>query len=207
MSGRNVTVTSISELAQISPLSGLISKFSSAKAMPSSCSARRTLQQSQSPVLFAQEMQTASEQQGVRLELLLAIAKQESRFAPAVRSVAGAIGLMQLMPATAASLIDRPLEEGDLEQPALNVSLGAAYLRDLLDLWNDDPFRSIASYNAGPGAVASWPTPEANDDIELWVERIPYPETRYYTKKVLDNLLSYSDPTLRFCEEAGRGMG
>ena len=114
---------------------------------------------------------------------------------------------MQLMPATAASLIDRPLEEGDLEQPALNVSLGAAYLRDLLDLWNDDPFRSIASYNAGPGAVASWPKPEANDDIELWVERIPYPETRYYTKKVLDNLLSYSDPTLRFCEEAGRGMG
>ena len=172
-----------------------------------SCSARRTLQQSQSPVLFAQEMQTASEQQGVRQELLLAIAKQESRFAPAVRSVAGAIGLMQLMPATAASLIDRPLAEGDLEQPALNVSLGAAYLRDLLDLWNDDPFRSIASYNAGPGAVASWPTPESNDDIELWVERIPYPETRYYTKKVLDNLLSYSDPTLRFCEEAGRGMG
>ena len=172
-----------------------------------SCSARRTLQQSQSPVLFAQEMQTASEQQGVRQELLLAIAKQESRFAPAVRSVAGAIGLMQLMPATAASLIDRPLEDGDLEQPALNVSLGAAYLRDLLDLWNDDPFRSIASYNAGPGAVASWPKPEANEDIELWVERIPYPETRYYTKKVLDNLISYSDPTLRFCEEAGRGMG
>ena len=172
-----------------------------------SCSARRTLQQSQSPVLFAQEMRTASEQQGVRQELLLAIAKQESRFAPAVRSVAGAIGLMQLMPATAASLIDRPLAEGDLEEPALNVSLGAAYLRELLDLWNDDPFRSIASYNAGPGAVASWPTPESNDDIELWVERIPYPETRYYTKKVLDNLLSYSDPTLRFCEEAGRGMG
>ena len=172
-----------------------------------SCSARRTLQHSQSPVLFAQEMQTASEQQGVRQELLLAIAKQESRFSPAVRSVAGAIGLMQLMPATAASLIDRPLAEGDLEQPALNVSLGAAYLRDLLDLWNDDPFRSIASYNAGPGAVASWPTPGANDDIELWVERIPYPETRYYTKKVLDNLLSYSDPNVRFCEEAGRGMG
>ena len=172
-----------------------------------SCSARRTLQQSQSPVLFAQEMRTASEQQGVRQELLLAIAKQESRFAPAVRSVAGAIGLMQLMPATAASLIERPLEQGDLEQPALNVSLGAAYLRELLDLWNDDPFRSIASYNAGPGAVASWPTPESNDDIELWVERIPYPETRYYTKKVLDNLLSYSDPTVRFCEESGRGMG
>ena len=172
-----------------------------------SCSARRTLQQSQSPVLFAQEMQTASEQQGVRQELLLAIAKQESRFAPAVRSVAGAIGLMQLMPATAASLIDRPLAEGDLEEPALNVSLGAAYLRELLDLWNDDPFRSIASYNAGPGAVASWPTPESNDDIELWVERIPYPETRYYTKKVLDNLLSYSDPTVRFCEESNRGIG
>ncbi len=172
-----------------------------------SCSARRTLQQSQSPVLFAQEMQMASTEQDVRQELLLAIAKQESRFSPAVRSVAGAVGLMQLMPATAASLMDRPLEEGDLEQPALNVSLGAAYVRELLDLWDNDLFRSIASYNAGPGAVASWPKPEGNDDLELWVERIPYPETRYYTKKVLDNLLSYSDPTVRFCEEAGRGMG
>ena len=172
-----------------------------------SCSERRNLQHSQSPVLFKQEMQTASAEQGVRQELLLAIAKQESRFSPAVRSMAGAIGLMQLMPATAASLVDRPLEEGDLEQPALNVNLGAAYLRQLLDLWNDDPFRSIASYNAGPGAVASWPKPEGNDDIELWVERIPYPETRYYTKKVLDNLISYSDPNVRFCEQAGRGMG
>ena len=43
--------------------------------------------------------------------------------------------------------------------------------------------------------MASWPPPQDGEAIELWVERIPYPETRYYTKKVLDNLLSYTDPS------------
>ena len=56
------------------------------------------------------------------------------------------------------------------------------------------------SYNAGPGRVQSWPQPQNDQAIELWVERIPYPETRFYTKKVLDNVLSYSGGEWPVCD-------
>ena len=55
-------------------------------------------------------------------------------------------------------------------------------------------------------AVAAWPQPTDTEDPALWVERIPYPETRFYTKKVLDNLLGYSGSNQSFCKEAGRGV-
>ena len=92
-------------------------------------------------------------------------------------------------------------------EPSTNISLGAAYLRSLLQLWEEDAFLSIASYNAGPGTVRSWPQPRNDEDIELWVERIPYAETRYYTKKVLDNLLGYSDDAWPGCDDHTEGMG
>ena len=143
----------------------------------------------------------------IRPELLLAIAKQESRFSATIRSTAGAVGLMQLMPSTAASLSEQPLSEADLMKAAVNIPLGAAYLVELLEFWDGDPYRSIASYNAGPTTVASWPQPSEDEAIELWVERIPYPETRYYTKKVLDNLLSYSNRSAWRCDHDKTGMG
>ena len=170
------------------------------------CTQTGELLQSQKPLLFVDEMTTAARSHRVGLELLLAISKQESRFAPGVISPAGAIGLMQLMPSTAAELATEPLTETMLKDPERNIQLGAAYLDQLIRFWDGDPFRSIASYNAGPGAVASWPEPAADEDPALWVERIPYPETRYYTKKVLDNLLGYSQLDHRFCEPSGGGI-
>jgi len=167
---------------------------------------KRELLRSQKPLLFMDAMAAAANSHQVRLELLQAISKQESRFAPGVSSPAGAIGLMQLMPATAEEMAAEPLTEEMLKEPERNIRLGAAYLDQLIDLWNGDPFRSIASYNAGPGAVASWPEPRADEDPALWVERIPYPETRYYTKKVIDNLLGYSGADQNLCEPAGSGI-
>ena len=76
-------------------------------------------------------------------------------------------------------------------EPERNASLGARYLADLLDLWQGNPWLTVASYNAGPGAAGSWVSPELDQEPELWVERIPYPETRLYTKKVLGNLWAY----------------
>ena len=111
------------------------------------------------------------------------------------------------MPATAAALSDQPLTEAELTQAAVNIPLGAAYLAELLNRWEGDPFRSIASYNAGPTAVARWPQPQPGEAIELWVERIPYPETRYYTKKVLDNLLNYSDVSPWLCKTDDAQVG
>ena len=179
----------------------------SVRWIPPSCRQRLLLQRSQNPVVFQQAIQSASMQHGVDPTLLLAIAKQESRFSPGVRSMAGAVGVMQLMPATAASVAGEPLSERELMQPSTNISLGAAYLRSLLQLWEEDVFLSIASYNAGPGTVHSWPKPRNDEEIELWVERIPYAETRYYTKKVLDNLLGYSGGAWPRCDDRDEGMG
>ena len=69
--------------------------------------------------------------------------------------------------------------------------LGARYLAVLLEQWAGNPWLTAASYNAGPGAAGRWISPELDEDPELWVERIPYPETRLYTKKVLGNLWAY----------------
>ena len=171
-----------------------------------SCSQWRTLQRSQNPLPYRDLIQAAAEQHAIHPALLLAIAKQESRFSPTIRSSAGAVGLLQLLPSTAAGLSDQPLSETELMKATVNIPLGAAYLAELLNRWDGDPFRSIASYNAGPTTVANWPPPQEEEAIELWVERIPYPETRYYTKKVLDNLLSYSDPSTWECQRDEAGI-
>lgn len=173
------------------------------------CSQRLLLQRQQLPRPFQEDFLAASEQHDVAHDLLLAISKQESRFSPGVSSVAGARGVMQLMPATAEELAGRNLSDADLADPSLNIRLGAQYLRQLMERWQGDPMLVVASYNAGPGAVSDWQPQTLAQDPELWVERIPYPETRYYTKKVLDNLLGYLERDRRFCEErAGRiGQG
>lgn len=170
------------------------------------CEQRQQLRQSQAPVLFASEFSTGAETNGLRPELLLAITKQESRFSPGVRSIAGAIGLMQLMPATAAEMAGRPLTDTELNDPGFNIDLGAAYLRTLLRIWDGNPFLTVASYNAGPGAVNTWRTTELSTAPELWVERIPYPETRYYVKKVLDNLQLYTGSTDSDCKPGRAGI-
>jgi len=73
-------------------------------------------------------------------------------------------------------------------------SWGARYLKQLLQRWGNQPFLTVASYNAGPGAVEGWlkgPLPDPQREPELWTEAIPYPETRLYVKKVLGNRWSY----------------
>ena len=172
-----------------------------------SCRERIDLHHSQHPKIFKEVLHPAASAQQLPLELLLAVSKQESRFASGVTSTAGAIGLMQLMPATARDVAEAPLTEDEIREPKQNAALGAAYLRQLLSHWRGDPFRSIASYNAGPGAVGSWSTQGLNDAPALWVERIPYPETRYYTKKVLDNFFGYLGRDKRFCEPTLNGIG
>ena len=146
------------------------------------------------PLRFSKELTAASEASRVDLALLLAVAKQESRFSPSVRSGAGASGLLQLMPATASELAGESLDHQALSDPGRNGALGAAYLKQLLSGAGGNLFQAIASYNAGPGAVGGWLTRGGFDlqrEPELWTEAIPYPETRLYTKKVLGNAWSY----------------
>ena len=158
---------------------------------PARCDLLPQLERSLHPPRFMDVFGAAARRRDLPIELLLGLAKQESRFTPNVRSVAGAVGLMQLLPSTASEVAGRPVGAGELEDPALNVELGAAYLEDLLRRWDGDPFLLAASYNAGPGAATGWIDPRLRAFPELWVEAIPYPETRLYVKKVLGNAWSY----------------
>ena len=169
-------------------------EFANLRLPQAGCRQQWQREMQQHPRRFQAELGEAANQEGVDLELLWGVARQESRFSPGVASPVGAIGLLQLMPDTAAELANRQLSTIELQNPALNAQLGARYLRQLLERWQSQPFLSVASYNAGPGAVASWLNPAMPDpqrEPELWTEAIPYPETRLYVKKVLGNRWSY----------------
>lgn len=127
--------------------------------------------------------------------LVLAVMRRESRFDPDATSPAEAVGLLQLLPKTAASLakelsIEVPRAE-HLHDPALNVKLGAHYIRRLQDRFGS-PLLAAAAYNAGAHAVANWTKANANQQVDEWVERIPYRETRNYAKAVGGAYAAYS---------------
>ena len=171
----------------------------SLRLSPQQCQQRRQLAQAQATPRFTSLLATAARTSRIPASLLAAIAKQESRFSPGVHSGVGAVGLLQLMPETAAELNGAPLGTAALEEPSLNAQLGGRYLRQLLTAWDGNPLLAIASYNAGPGAVARWITPQLQQAPELWVEAIPYPETRLYVKKVLGNLWNFQQQRLPEC--------
>lgn len=133
---------------------------------------------------------------GVEPQLVWAIMREESSFRPRVRSSAGAVGLMQLMPETAlrvARRANRPdPDEAALELPEVNVELGTRYLAELNERMNGRTSAMIASYNAGPRAVARW-LEEAEPDVEddVFVESMPYDQTQSYTRRVLRSYWLY----------------
>jgi soluble lytic murein transglycosylase-like protein len=122
--------------------------------------------------------------------LLLAIARQESSFNPHARNPSGAIGLMQLMPATARSVG----ATGHLTDPQVNLDLGQRYVRRLLDAdgVKGNLLCLAAAYNVGPATVARWlQTINPGDDALLFLESIPFHETRALVEHVLTNFWAY----------------
>ena len=171
----------------------------SAVLRPDQCELLPAIEQGLHPVRFGADF--AAGAAGARLHpaVPLGVARQESRFTPGVSSAAGAVGLMQLLPSTASELAGRPISGEALKEPALNTALGSRYLRQLLDQSKGNPFLAVASYNAGPGAAQGWVTPLLQASPELWVEAIPFPETRLYVKKVLGNIWSYQQTRKPSC--------
>ncbi|WP_409995720.1 transglycosylase SLT domain-containing protein [Cyanobium sp. HWJ4-Hawea] len=169
------------------------------KLQPHQCNARSQLLNAQRRPRFVEIFNPVAERHGLAASLLAGVAKQESRFSPGVKSVAGAVGLMQLMPETAQELAGRPLGNEELENPQISADLGGLYIKQLLGLWAGNPILAIASYNAGPGAVSRWASRPIGPWPELWVEAIPYPETRLYVKKVLGNAWTYQQERLANC--------
>jgi soluble lytic murein transglycosylase-like protein len=134
-------------------------------------------------------------QDGYRADpaLLYALARQESNFRPAAVSGAGARGLMQIMPATAAYVAGDPSLRGRagrarLHDPSFSLELGQRYLHYLTShgAVGDDLIRLLAAYNNGPGNVARWlPAASHRDDPFLFIEAIPVGETRVFVQRVL----------------------
>lgn len=148
------------------------------------------------PAPFRVEFAAAARDQGVDEALLYGIARQESRFVPDIVSSAGAVGLMQLMPGTARWVAGK-VGRADY-QPALiasvplNTQFGAFYFRYWHDRLEQRPALAAAAYNAGPARAQAWRPAFAPLEGAVWVETIPFNETRDYVKKVLANTVLYA---------------
>jgi soluble lytic murein transglycosylase len=140
------------------------------------------------PQPFDAEVQEAAKLANVEATLLYGVIRQESLFRADAVSAAGAVGLAQVLPATARQIArewQRP-EPGAVEllDPAVNITLGAAHLRDLLNRYGQQTIVALAGYNAGERAVERW-LPTEPIDADIWTENIPYNETRDYVQRVL----------------------
>jgi soluble lytic murein transglycosylase len=126
---------------------------------------------------------------------ILAVMRQESLFRKDAVSRADARGIMQMVPATASAVAHRwhlsaPGRDG-LFDPSIAVPLGAAYLRELLDRYGEQLPVSLAAYNAGPAAVVRWLPPKSMD-ADVWIENIPYNETRSYVQHIVEHIVAFA---------------
>ncbi len=148
------------------------------------------------PRVFRELVETHSTSaDGLDPDLLQGLMREESALDPKALSWAGAMGLCQLMPATAAGVamqlrINRP-STSQLLEPDLNIRLGARYLADLVKRLGGVAPHAIASYNAGEAAVARWKNEKPEATLDSWVEDIPLQETRGYVKRVLRSYNTY----------------
>ena len=141
------------------------------------------------PPAYRDDFLAWGHQTGVDPYLLMAITRRESAYNPVALSPAGARGLMQLMPGTAAQVsrqlgLNDPGPYGVLE-PELNIRLGSTYLRDKLERYQGNRLAATAAYNAGPGRVDQWLGSNSMESFDLFVESIPFRETRDYVQAVL----------------------
>jgi soluble lytic murein transglycosylase len=140
------------------------------------------------PAAFPTQVLRAGDRTGLDPYLILAVMRRESLFRPDVRSAAGAVGLLQLLPATArraAVVLGRPtLRDDQLVEPGTAIDLGSWYLSELVGRFGD-PAVALAAYNAGPRAVGPWASRATGAALDEWVENIPYRETRRYVKVVV----------------------
>jgi len=146
------------------------------------------------PLAHASLIEEQAGRHGLDPAWIYAVLRQESAFATDVRSPAGAVGLMQLLPSTAREVasLEGLSDPGhlDLVDPALNIALGSAYLARIHRQFRGHPLLATAAYNAGPGRVESW-LPGTPTEADQWVESIPFRETRQYVQRVLTYLVIY----------------
>jgi soluble lytic murein transglycosylase len=137
------------------------------------------------PAAFRKEIALFSARNGLDPSLVYSLIRAESGFSPRAQSPVGALGLMQLMPATARAVEKDATDPQRLFQPELNIRVGTRHLKDLIDRYRGNLVSTIASYNAGAGTVDRWLKEFGTMEESEFIENIPYAETRDYVKKVL----------------------
>ena len=146
------------------------------------------------PYDYRSYIETSAAQQRADPFLVAAVIKHESKFQSTARSDGGAVGLMQLMPQTAAWIagqLGEPFTEDYLYDPALNIRYGVWYLAELEREFGGNDILALAAYNAGRGNVRDWM------ERSHWtyqfdeIDAIPYPETRLYVRRVLEDREQY----------------
>ena len=147
---------------------------------------RPALLRSKYKLLYKEEIIASAEEFDLDPYLVCGVVFTESGFRPEAKSSVGALGLMQLMPATGlqeAELLEiEGVTEDSLTEPALNIRLGCNYLKKLLDEFGTESV-ALAAYNAGPGRVRQWLKEYGKKD-DGSVLYIPYPETSKYVDRV-----------------------
>lgn len=147
------------------------------------------------PRPFQSEVQVAAKQMRVPEELIYSIMRQESAFNAKARSHADAYGLMQILPEVASTFAKKHSlkvrRNEDLYEPALNVKLGAALIREQMDKYRGQFIPAVASYNANDKAIHGWLKHRFRGDSLEFIEDIPYDETRGYVRLVMRNLIFY----------------
>ncbi len=143
------------------------------------------------PILNRDEINKYSLEYKQSPYLFMSIIREESHFNPNALSSAGAVGLVQLMPATASFIENRPIDAKILKEE--NVRIGVKYFKYLVDMFDKNEYLAILSYNGGPGNVKKWLSDPfiKSDRIDEFVEDIPYLETKNYIKKVLSTYWIY----------------
>jgi soluble lytic murein transglycosylase len=140
-------------------------------------------------------VQAESAASGIPSPLTWAIMREESAFNPDAHSVANALGLMQLLTGTARRMArGTPLvvDDASLRRPEVSIALGTRLLGSLRASFVRNPALAIAAYNSGSGAVLRWLGERGSDDFDVFVERIPFEETRNYLKRVLASEAAYA---------------
>lgn len=147
------------------------------------------------PIPYREYMQASAKEQGLDEAWVYGLTRQESRFVTYARSGVGAVGLMQVMPATAKWIAKRlgldSYHNGMIGQMNTNIQLGTYYMRHVLDQMGGQSLMATAAYNAGPGRAKRWAMATPTEGA-IYAETIPFSETRNYVQKVMGNAQFYA---------------
>jgi len=147
------------------------------------------------PVSYLSQVQNNAYWQNLDPAIIFGLIRQESMLDKNARSAVGARGLMQIMPATGqqiAHTLNEPWQaENSLFNPDVNIKYGAFYYKQLLNRFDGHFALATAAYNAGPNRVAKWLPNASPVPADVWIETIPYKETRKYVTSVLSYAIIY----------------